>query len=292
MKCPRPASRERRRRAGRGALLAGLAALAVAAATGCDSRVGIEGTDYDDGETAAAAPAAAQPVSPAASETAVTVSLETADSAAADALTHWAIDLQELPQARLVDKCWTMAPRNVETMYADKQAILAALAEPGVDDGTALVWKSPATTASRSAVTVVAQRSDIDTGYACPRVFPSGTEIGFTDADARHTVRRYLARAAGTPLDPADREATHPLVCAANWDPTGTGRAATPPLATNPNKLTGVKSFVDDSITSEQLRTGYLTVSAPVTDSTGAQQERTFTVKATDQGYCVGDVSS
>ncbi|BCK52325.1 hypothetical protein [Nocardia wallacei] len=286
MKCPRPASRERRRRAGRGALLAGLAAFAVATATGCDSRVGIEGTDYaDGGESAAATLTAAQPVTPAAGETAVTVSLESADSAAADALTRWAIDLQELPQARLVDKCWTMAPRNVETMYTDKQAVLAALAEPGVDDGTAIVWKGPA-------ATVVAQRSDIATGYACPRVFPSGSEIGFTDADARHTVRRYLARAAGTPLDPADREATHPLVCAAGWDPTGSGRSAVPPLVTNPNKLTGVKSFVDDSITSEQLRTGYLTVSAPVTDATGTQQERTFTVKATDRGYCVGDVSS
>ncbi|MBF6173500.1 hypothetical protein [Nocardia blacklockiae] len=281
----------------RGALLAGLATLAVSAGTGCDSRVGIEGTDYDSGASdgTATTAAAASTTPPVAGAVAVTVSLESPDSAAADALTRWAIDLQEAPRSTLVDKCWSMAPRNVETMYADEQAILAALAEPGVDQGTAVVWQSPAGTASRAAVTVVAQRADIATGYACPRVFTAGAEPGFTDADARHTVRRYLARATGKPLDPADQEATHPLVCAASpatWDPTGSGRGTTPPLAAEPNKLTGVRSFVDESITSDQLRGEYLSVSAPVTTTAGGQQDRTFTVRATDQGYCIGDVSS
>ncbi len=264
--------------------------MAVAAVSGCDSRVGIEGTDYDSGDTtsSAAAPEAPAP----AAETSVTIALENRDPAAADALTRWAIDLQELPTPSLVNKCWTMAPRNVETMYADKQAILGALAEPGADDGTSITWKGPAAP-GRTGVTVVAQRSDIATGYACPRVFPSGTDAAFTDADARHTVRRYLARATGKPLDPADREATHPLLCTAatTWDPTGSGSSATPPLAAEPDKFAGARSFVDQSITSDQLRRGYLTVSAPVTGAAGVQQERTFTVRETEQGYCIGDVS-
>ncbi|WP_024801300.1 hypothetical protein [Nocardia sp. BMG51109] len=276
--------------------MGGLGLLATVAVAGCDSAVGIEGTDYDTdtGRSAAASTSAAPPARPRAGEAAVTVSLATPDSETADALTRWAIDLQELPPQRLAGKCWMISPQDVESMYADKQAVLAALAEPGVPDGGTVVWQSPAATSAAAAVTVVAGRTDIATGYACPRVFPAGAETGFTTADARHTVRRYLARSTGRPLDPADREAAHPLVCAASpatWDPTGSGRSSVPPLSATPDKLTGVRSYADQSITSEQLRTGYLAVTAPVTDATGAQQERTFTVRETDQGYCIGDVS-
>ncbi|GAB2699073.1 hypothetical protein [Nocardia thraciensis] len=286
MKCPRPARCTRRTHPRLGTLLAGLALLAAVA--GCDSRVGIEGTDYDSGaETTSSAVPSTAPS--AAGEVAVTVSLESPDPAAADALTRFAIDLQELPRPQLVDKCWTLAPRNVETMYADKQAVVRALAQPGVDDGAAITWQSPGTP-DRAGVTLVAQRADIATGYACPRVYPTGADTAFNDADARHTVRRYLARGVGRPLNPADRETTHPLICDAAWDPTGSGRTAVAPLTTNPDKLTGVRSFVDQSITSKPLRGDYFSVSAPVTTAAGTQ-ERTFTLRLTDQGYCLGDVS-
>ncbi|WP_280384828.1 hypothetical protein [Nocardia wallacei] len=288
MKCPRPARRTRSSRPRRAALFAGLALLAAATAAGCDSRVGIEGTDYDTG-TGSTSTSAAPSSTPPAGEVAVTVSLESPDPEAADALTRFAIDLQELPRPQLVDKCWTMAPRNVETMYADKQAVVRALAQPGVDDGTAITWQGPQVP-GRAGITVVAQRADIATGYACPRVYPTGAETSYNDADARHTVRRYLARSTGRPLDPADREDTHPLICDAAWDPAGSGRTAAAPLSTNPGKLTGVRSFVDQSITSAPLRGNYLSVSAPVTTASGTQ-EQTFTLRLTDQGYCLGDVS-
>ncbi|WP_068030072.1 hypothetical protein [Nocardia mexicana] len=279
--------RTRRTRPRRGTLLGSLALLAAAAVAGCDSRVGIEGTDYDSG-TETSSTAAATSAAPA-REVAVTVSLESPDPEAADALTRFAIDLQELPGPQLVDKCWTMAPRNVESMYADKQAIVLALAQPGVDDGTAITWQGPAAP-NRAGVTLVAQRADIATGYACPRVYPTGTDTAFNDADARHTVRRYLSRSVGRPLNAADREDTHPLICDAAWDPTGSGRTAAAPLTINPDKLTGVRSFVDQSITSKPLRGNYLSASAPVTTAAGTQ-ERTFTLRLTDQGYCLGDVS-
>ena len=183
-----------------------------------------------------------------------------------------------------------MAPQNVESMYTDKRAILNALAQPGVDDGTAITWTGP----GRAPITVVAQRTDIDSGYACPRVFPAGTAPGFDDADARHTVRRYLDRATGSPLNPADKESTHPLVCAASpatWDPTGAGRTVAPPLAVDPGELAGVKSFADQSITSKASRGDYITVSVPVLTDDGTQQDRTFTLRAGKQGYCIGDVT-
>ncbi|NKY85557.1 hypothetical protein [Nocardia veterana] len=275
------------------------AVLAATVLAACDSQVGIEGTDYhrDSGSAttqSATATASETPNPTPADSSSVTIALVTADARATEAVGRWAADLQKLAPAELEAKCWTMAPRNVDTMYADKTAILSALAQPGTDNGTAIVWKSAA-----DGVTVVAERTDIATGYACPRVYPGGAEIGFGTsteaqaADARHIVRRYLARQTGHPVDPADEESTHPLVCsvATAWDPNGTGRSARAPLATNAAKLAAPTAFADQSLSSSVLNGTYLTVSATVTAG-GAQQERTYTVKATDDGYCIGDVSA
>jgi|GEM_PF-489525 len=276
-----------------GALLGGLALCLIA---GCDSRVGIEGTDYSTDEPQVpAAPTTTAPPAPLLSapkpgELMVTVSLTKPDSDAADALTRWAMDLQMLPLDRLQDKCWTMAPQNINSMYADRRSILSTLAQPGVDDGTAITWRG----AGRAPITIVAQRTDIDSGYACPRVFPADTAPNFNDADARHAVRRYLDRATGAPLDPADKESTHPLVCAASpatWDPAGTGHPTAAPLAVNLGKLAGVESFVDQAITSKAPHGDYIAVSVPVLTDAGIQQDRTFTLKAGKQGYCIGDLS-
>ncbi|WP_062994868.1 hypothetical protein [Nocardia mikamii] len=282
----------------------GLAIVVAGILAGCDSQVGIEGTDYHKSENSPAATQSAAPTSsriaapaPAAPEPAVAVALVTADPQATDAMTRWVTDLRQLTPAEMEAKCWTMAPRNVETMYSDKQAIEAALAEPGSDNGTALVWKSAS--GASDAVTVVAERTDIATGYACPRVYPAGTEIGFgtgseaQTADARHIVRRYLSRQTGHLIDAADQESTHPLVCTAAtaWDPNGTGRTSRPPLATNAAKLTSPSAFADQSLSSTALNSTYLSISATVTAG-GSQQERTYTVKATDNGYCIGDVSA
>lgn len=304
MELPRPASHDHGLRTGRSARTAGLAALlgglALCLIAGCDSRVGIEGTDYstDDPQPSASSAtptpttsaAAAPALTPKPGELMVTVSLTKPDSDAADALTRWAMDLQTLPTDRLEDKCWTMAPQNVDSMYTDKRAILSALARPGVDDGTAITWTGP----GRAPITIVAQRTDIDSGYACPRVFPAGTHPGFNDADARHTVRRYLDRLTGTPLNPADKESTHPLVCPAGpatWDPTGSGHPTAPPAALDVGMLGGLESFVDQAITSEAPRGAYIKVSAPVLTALGSQQDRTFTLKDGKQGYCIGAVA-
>ncbi|WP_216893396.1 hypothetical protein [Nocardia alni] len=296
MVSPALASRGRGPRQGRYALVGGLAALALCL-VGCDSHVGIEGTDFstdDPGPPASsvtsAAPAPLLPP-PGPGELEVTVSLAARDPKAADAITRWAMDLQHLSPERLEKACWTMAPQNVESMYASKQPILDALARPGVDDGSAITWRGQ----GPAAVTVVAQRVDIDSGYACPRVYAAGTAAGFDSADARHTVRRYLDRATGAPLDPADKESTHPLLCPASppsWDPTGSGEAVAAPLASDPGKLSGVMSFIDQSITSRASRGGYIGVSVPVLTASGEQQNLTFTLKSTRRGYCIGEVSS
>ncbi|WP_369633455.1 hypothetical protein [Nocardia sp. JMUB6875] len=276
----RTALRERLRKGLLGTLMIGAACLGG----GCDSRVGIEGTDWHaDSGNPAETSADTQTTTAATTDG---VGAVPGQPEAAVAVARWAADLRGRGLDEIADRCWTMAPRNVRSMYADPQPILDALAGAGAHSGTTAVWQN-------AAVTVTAQDRDIATGYACPHVVPTGGEGGFNDADARHTVRRFLSRSTGKPLDPADREDAFPLVCAAGrtWDPEGTGKPANVPLAVNPSKPGTVKTFVDESIKSEWPRGGYITVSVPVTTGTGNQTKQIYTLKSGSEGYCIGDVS-
>ncbi|AYF79004.1 hypothetical protein D7D52_13655 [Nocardia yunnanensis] len=250
--------------------------------SGCDSRVGIEGTDWhaDSAATAeTAAPALATPASVGG------VGAVPGRPDATAAVAQW---LSTLPRGldEMTARCWTMAPRNVRDMYADPQAVREALAGPGTAEGGTVTWQN-------ATLTVTAQNRDIATGYACPHVYPTGGDTGFNDADARHTVRRFLSRAIGKPVDPADREDAYPLLCPAarTWDPNGTGKPVAPPLAANPPKPGTVKAFVDESIKSEWPRGGYITVSVPVTTAAGNQTKQIYTLKSGAEGYCIGDLS-
>ncbi|MEU7139444.1 hypothetical protein ABZ942_08365 [Nocardia sp. NPDC046473] len=255
---------------------------------GCDSAVGIPNEEPVKATASIGTPATAVPSTQ--STPAPTTSASPSVGPVAElpaAVQRWAADLKTSTVAQLQAKCWTIAPKTVATMYADDQPILAALAQPGTATPDAITWKSRTTT-------VAVDRAALDTGYACPRVATAGADIEYDDADARHTVRRYLARLVGAPLDAADQEGTYPLVCKAapaSWDPTGTGKSIAAPLADNPGKLTGVTKFADQEIRSEPLRGDYIAVFVPVTNAAGATQTRTFTLISGTQGYCIGDVS-
>ncbi|MFE3542150.1 hypothetical protein ACFXK0_04150 [Nocardia sp. NPDC059177] len=206
---------------------------------------------------------------------------------AVTAVRRWAADLETGTVADLQAKCWTIPPRTVAEMYADPQTVLAALTGPGTATADTITWRTGATT-------VTVEREAVDSGYACGRVFAAGVEPGYDDADARHTVRRYLARAVGKPLDPADIEASHPLTCKADpatWDPEGTGNPTAPPLTGDSGKVGNVTSYTAEELRSEQVRGDYLAVHVPVTTATGGTRNRTFTLVPTAEGYCIGDVT-
>ncbi|MBO0853789.1 MAG: hypothetical protein J2P18_08475, partial [Nocardia sp.] len=158
--------RKSRRGAGAAVRTAGLAVLLAAILAGCDAQVGIEGTDFhrDDSGSAAAQSTAPQatPAQAAAhpgTQTPAPRNSAAASPAAANrAITAWAQDLRQLGPAALERKCWMIAPHNVDTMYAGKQAIASALAQPSTDNGTATTWKSA--NGAAPPVTVVAQDSD------------------------------------------------------------------------------------------------------------------------------------
>ncbi|GAB4582275.1 hypothetical protein [Nocardia sp. IFM 10818] len=265
-------SRDRRGLLGRRSLAALGAALLSA---GCDSAVGIPG----DGIVSSGDPRTVMAV------TAAPAPDQSAQAAAA--VRAFAADLRGGDLDQLETTCWTMAPLNVRTMYADPEPVLAALERPGAHTGSTTVWKD-------GGVTVVVPDAAVTGGYACPYVYTDEAEIGFNDADARHTVRRYLSRLIGEPVHPEDDEQAHPLVCAADsgdWDPHRTGKSGKPPLAGNPGALAGIRGFVDRSIKSEWPRGAYITVSVPVTTAAGVQKKQIFTLKSGDEGYCIGDVS-
>ncbi|MFC8047354.1 hypothetical protein [Nocardia sp. NPDC057353] len=293
----------RGRRQARRLLLGGLA---VALIAGCDSVSGIPGDEPEPQAevttSAAAEPSSGTPAPPPAPEAppvpadAPPVAEVPGAPEAAPALRRWAADLNTKSIEELQASCWTLAPAHVAEMYADPAPVLAALAGPGTATDTAVTWRG-------SAVSVRAELRDVAAGYACPRVFATGTTPEYDDADARHVVRRYLSRFVGQPLDAADTEGEHPLVCAATpatWDPRGTGTPLPAPLANNQGALTGVTAFDGTELTSAWLGAGYITVQAPVTQATGATRTRTFTLtdgsadgsgEASAQGYCIGDVT-
>ncbi|NKY36206.1 hypothetical protein HGA13_24510 [Nocardia speluncae] len=283
------------RRRGRSVVI-GLAAAGLLLATGCDS---VSGIPVDDPATGAAdtdmsippaatatavAPAPALPPVPA---DAPPVGEVPGVPEAAPALQRFAADVRAGGLATLQEACWTIPPRTTQTMYADPDAVLDALAQPGTATDGTITWTDGVTS-------VTAERDQVASGYACGRVFPAGVEPAHDDADARHTVRRYLARLVGQPLHPDDQEAEYPLVCAANpatWDPQGSGAPEPAPLANNPGILTGTTGFTDQLIGSQQLTPGYMSVTAPVTNASGVTQDRTFVLADGDNGYCIGEIS-
>ncbi|MEU4314796.1 hypothetical protein [Nocardia sp. NPDC024068] len=282
-------------------LAAGLAAAGVLLSTGCDSVSGIPADDQGSEQAPATQSAesahpdmpvdpqqSAAPELPPVPADAPVVGAVPGVEQATPALQRFAADLRAGDTATLQQRCWSLPPLTVQTMYADPGAVLSALAQPGTATDGNLTWTDGVTT-----VTVTESR--VESGYACGRVSPAYTEPVFDAADARHTVRRYLARSTGQPLDPTDREERYPLVCAAQpagWDPQATGAPVVPPLAGDSGALTGITGFADQQISSQQLTPGYMSVSVPVTNAAGITQNRTFLLEQGDDGYCIGEISS
>ncbi len=127
---------------------------------------------------------------------------------------------------------------------------------------------------STPATTAPAPTSALATSAApSPAVQPS-----LTEDDARYTVRRYLSRWIGQPLQPDDTEGRYPLVCAGSV------------LAANPGRLTGTMSFDNDRMTARRIGDTGAEVTVPVTNSATVTTVRTFTLRAAAQGYCIDDI--
>ena len=205
---------------------------------------------------------------------------------AAMALRAFLVDLDAGGVPAVTPRCWTVPPSEIPVQYADAPAILDAAAQPGVDGQYAVTWTGPVSTVS-------VKRSEIASGYACPQVYPTGTEPAYSDVDATYAVERYLRRFTGAPINPDDLEGDYPLVCSqrAIWDPQGTGVPTVPPLANNPGRLTGSASYNPASVYVASTNGVYKTVYADVTNVSGFEQNQVFTLTVGEGGFCIGDVA-
>lgn len=205
---------------------------------------------------------------------------------ASQALGAFLTDLAAGGVPAVTPKCWTVPPSQIPVDYADIPAILDAAATPGVDGQYAVTWIGPVSTVS-------VKRSEIASGYACPRIYPTGTEQVLADVDANYTVERYVRRFTGAPVNPADLEGDYPLVCDNRqiWDPQGTGVPTAAPLANNPGRLTGSASYNPASVYVAFTNGVYKTVYVDVTDVSGFEQNRVFTLMPAANGYCIGDIA-
>lgn len=208
------------------------------------------------------------------------------DPQAAAALTAFLTDLDTGGISAVAQQCFTVPPTEIPVGYADVPAIVDAAAQPGFAEDDVVTWTGPVATLSIA-------RDEIASGYACPRVRPTGTVPVYTDLDAIHTVVRYVGRFTGAPVDPADLEGDYPVVCNTGipWDAQGTGVPTTPPLANNPGRLTGAASYNPDSVYVAYTNGAYTAVNADITNVSGFQQNQVFTLTRDGSGFCIGDVA-
>ncbi|MFI6041186.1 hypothetical protein ACIA8C_06100 [Nocardia sp. NPDC051321] len=186
------------------------------------------------------------------------------------AIQPWARDLVADDLDRLIRNCWTIDPARAREMYSDKAGILAALAQTGRDGQFTVSWSGPTEA-------VHLYRDEIASGYACPRVAPTGSDTTLDEADARYALHRYLARRTGSPVHPQDTEHKYRLLCLGS------------PLADNPGKLNGITVFDERKSALEPTDSYGYKIQVPVS-STRAQSV-TFTLSIGSTGYCVNDAN-
>ncbi|NLG56257.1 MAG: hypothetical protein GX542_11540 [Rhodococcus sp.] len=216
----------------------------------------------------------------------ITVGEVPGNPAAAQALQAWADDVSKGDIAALTDKCWTVAPELVATMYADVDTIAAVVQNPGIDGQYAASWTDGTTRIS-------AKRGEISSGYACPHVYQEGATSYYTLTDAEHATTRYLSRVAGEPVNEADTESEYPLVCPGNspWDPRSTGAGGEPPLKRDPLTQGDIDSLDPASVQSRSLNDSYAAVTAQV-ETNRSTEEWTAILAIGPDGYCLGEIDT
>ena len=130
------------------------------------------------------------------------------------AMGKWAADISRGDKAIVVGKCWTTAPTYIADRYfSDRSAVATILAQRPASGQAGVGWGD-----IRSAQVYVPW-SEAKSDYACPRVrLNAGQEI-YPDDFVAHIARRFILRAQGDPINPADTAAAYPLECNFARDP-------------------------------------------------------------------------
>ncbi|MFC6013326.1 serine/threonine-protein kinase [Nocardia lasii] len=184
---------------------------------------------------------------------------------AATVLRPWFDDVLAGDLGALTRKCWTQSPTEIPRMCGDAEQISDAVRRPGSHGRFGPYWQN-------DTLRVSLRPSELRSEYGCP-IVGAPTETGLTDEQARYTVERYLSRAVGLPVNPADVEPSYPLLC----------RDAQPGSV-----LSGVKKFA--ALTVRDSTGSAVTVAAPVTGGDGATTTVDFTLDHAANGFCIARV--
>lgn len=124
------------------------------------------------------------------------------------AMAKWAADVSHGQEAAVVAKCWTIAPQYIaERYFAEPATVATIFAQRPVSGQAGVAWGR-----YESAYAHVPW-SEAKSGYPCPRIRLNAAQQIYPDDFVAHIARRFILRAQGRPINPADTAASYPLEC-------------------------------------------------------------------------------
>lgn len=124
-------------------------------------------------------------------------------------MAKWADDVSRGDVEAVVAKCWTVAPEYIRSRYfADTGALTAILAQRPVSGQAGVSW------GEFGGAYVYVPWHEGRSDYPCPRITRGADQHLYPDDYIAHRARRFILRAQGKPINPADTETAYPIECA------------------------------------------------------------------------------
>ncbi len=165
----------------------------------------------------------------------------------------WADDVSAGDVPTVTAKCWTIAPEYIaERYFADRGILASIFTQVPVSGQAGVAWGRYGGAYGH------VPWEEAKSGYPCPRVTLHAGQPQYSDAYVAHIARRFIRRAQGHPINPADTDAAYPLVCAfGRGSITGVGRG-------NPDDVAVTREALPHGDTRWTVRAGLLTMQMAV----------------------------
>ncbi|MFN8055325.1 MULTISPECIES: hypothetical protein [unclassified Gordonia (in: high G+C Gram-positive bacteria)] len=121
---------------------------------------------------------------------------------------RWAADVNAGAVSTVIGKCWTVAPAYIRVRYfGDRSALAGIFLRRPVVGQAGVSWGRFDSTYAH--IPWDEAKSD----YPCPRITLERGEHLYSDAYVAYIAKRFILRAQGNPINPADTEAAYRLQC-------------------------------------------------------------------------------
>lgn len=123
-------------------------------------------------------------------------------------LQRWAADVSNGNESTVIAKCWTIAPDYVRARYfADVPTVAAIFAQRPQSGQAGVSW------GTWGGAYAHVPWDEAKSGYSCPRITLKSGEHLYSNAFVAYIAKRFILRAQGKPVNPADTEANYHLEC-------------------------------------------------------------------------------